>query len=96
MCSSCDEYSVEIEILGPAQLRRIIGKLQAAVEARVLVIDPCRSGNVAAEQPESLALKGSGPTPDVLAYEFSCATRGQRFERECETNHGAGGHWARV
>jgi hypothetical protein len=96
MCPSCDEYDVQIEIHDPAQLRRIVKKLQVAVEDGVLVVDADRSGEITVEQPEFLALTLTESSPDVIAYDFSCATCGQRFELECETYHGAGGHWARV
>lgn len=96
MCSRCDEYDVRIEIHGPAQLRRIVKKLQVAVEDRVLFVDADRSGEITVEQPEFLALTLTETLPDVIAYAFSCATCGQRFELECETYHGAGGRWARI
>jgi hypothetical protein len=50
MCPNCDEYAVDFEIHGPAQLRRVVKMIQAAILARRLLSDDQGSSQELKEQ----------------------------------------------
>jgi hypothetical protein len=96
MCPTCDEYDVEVIIHGPAQLRRIVEKLKAAVRNQRLLADDERSGHDMIAQVPFLDLDLRETMPDALSYYMRCSTCDRSFMLCCETYHGSGGKWCRV
>ena len=96
MCPECETFDVDIAIHGPAQLRRIVAKLQAAVSEQRLRPVPHVETQVSIEQPDFVELDLSEAMPDVLSYRLECSACGQAFRLECESYHGSGGSWQRA
>ena len=95
MCDSCDEFDTEIAIHGPAQLRRIVEKLQLALSAGILRCDGEGSTPNTQEAMPLLSLDLETIQPDNLDYDFSCNQCGARFGLRAETYHGLGGNWSK-
>ena len=93
MCPECDEYAVDLEIRGPAQLRRLVGRLQAAISKQRLRADDSRSSQEVVEQPDFVQLDLRKSIPDVMIYYMVCRGCGQVFKLQCESYHGSGGSW---
>ena len=93
MCPDCEEYAVDLDIHGPAQLSRIVGKLQAAISERRLRTDDSRPSEAVVAQPDFLELDLSRSIPDVMIYYIVCRSCGQAFRLGCESYHGSGGNW---
>jgi len=96
MCPTCDEYDVEVEIHGPAQLRRIVDKLKVAIRNQQLLPDDERSGRDVIGQSPFLDLDLSETVPDVIRYYIHCSACERSFTLCCETYHGLGGKWSRA
>jgi len=93
MCPGCEGYAVDLDIHGPAELSRIVGKLQAAISEQRLRTDDSRSSEAAVQQPDFLELDSSRSIPDVMIYYLVCRGCGQTFRLGCESYHGSGGSW---
>ena len=93
MCPDCDEYAVDLQIHGPGQLRRVVGKIQSAISEERLQPDDERSKQELPDQPDFLELDLSTSTPDVMIHFIVCRTCGQTFKLHCESYHGSGGSW---
>ncbi|MEJ2238132.1 MAG: hypothetical protein P8X82_07525 [Gemmatimonadales bacterium] len=89
MCPECDDYAVDLDIYGPAQLRRVVGKIQAAISEQRLRSDDERMMG----QPPLAELDLSQLTPDAMTYYVVCDSCGQTFRLQCESYHGSGGNW---
>ena len=96
MCPNCDEYAVDLEIHGPAQLRRIVKKIQTAIAEGRLRSDHLRSTRELDEQPLLDRLDLSRSIPDVMIYYAVCDSCGRAFRLDCESYHGSGGSWRSV
>lgn len=94
MCPDCEEYAVPLEIHGPTQLRRIVGKIQAAISEQRLQTDDSRSDQALVAQTDFAQLDLSRTLPDVMIYHINCRSCGQKFKLQCECYHGAGGSWS--
>jgi hypothetical protein len=95
-CPACETFAVDIEIHGPAQLRRIAAKLQAAVSEQRLQSVPQIETLTSIEQPEFIELDLSETLPDVMSYDLQCRICGQVFRLQCESYHGSGGSWQAI
>jgi len=97
VCPNCEEYVIDIDIYGPAQLARIVAKVQAAVvDQRLQVIDP-NPADFTLQQPAFVELNlNEPPAPDAISYRLECCGCGQAFALDCEMYHGAGGAWKPV
>lgn len=96
MCPECETFDVDIAIHGPAELKRIVAKLQTAVSEQRLRPVPLSDTPASIEQPDFVKLDLSEAWPDVLSYRLECRACGQAFRLECESYHGSGGSWQRV
>ncbi|MHC4215406.1 MAG: hypothetical protein ACYSWP_18750 [Planctomycetota bacterium] len=96
MCSTCDEYDVDVEIHGPAQLRQMVYKIKVAVRSQVLQADDDRSRREISNQSLFLDLDLSGTLPDVIRYHFQCTDCECPFILHCDPFHGSGGKWCRA
>ena len=96
MCPECDEFAANLEIHGPAQLRRIVDKLQDAVSARKLRPDDSRSPPALGPQVHFAELDLSTTLPDAMIYYLTCCSCGRAFQLQCDCYHGAGGSWRSV
>lgn len=93
MCPDCDEYAVDFEIHGPAQLRRVVAKLQAAIKEERLRPDQPNQSHEQIAQPDFVDLDLNQSIPDVITYCLKCSNCGQAFKLQCESYHGSGGSW---
>ena len=96
VCNACDTFDVEVEIHGPQQLRGIVVKIQAAVEAGILQSNEFESSRALIGQPAFSDLDLDTTIPDVMRYYFECSSCGSVFGLLVETFHGQGGTWSRL
>lgn len=95
ICTVCDEFDVELRIEGPAQLQRIVTKLQDAVRAgRLEPVEDTTAGSNP-ELPPFPELRLEPRLPDTLLYTLRCCQCGRSFMLACDLYHGAGGSWGR-
>lgn len=95
MCAQCDPFDTEITIHGPAQLRRIVGKLQEAVQSGILSCLKTKDSLVIEQEP-FLDLRLDEGLPDALIYDFCCSRCSARFGLRVECYHGQGGTWSKL
>jgi hypothetical protein len=96
MCSTFDEYDVDVEIHGPAQLRQIVDKIKVAVRSQKLQADDDRSRREISDQSLFLDLDLSEALPDAIRYYFQCTDCERPFMLHCDPFHGSGGKWYRA
>lgn len=96
MCPQCETFGIHIEIHGPAQLRRIVTKIQAAISRQILRSTEQSDAAAFVQQPDFVGLDLSDTLPDVMSYQFECCTCAQAFRLECENYHGSGGCWRSI
>ena len=96
MCALCDPFDTEVTIHGPAQLRRIVVKLQEAVRSGVLDCPIANSDSPVIEQKPFLELRLDKGLPDALMYDFCCSQCRTRFGLRVECYHGQGGVWSKL
>jgi hypothetical protein len=84
---------VDVEINGPAQLRRIVKRLQSAILEQKLRVGDRGSPYYSEAPPDFLELDLSKALPDVMIYQMECRSCGQGFKLQCESYHGSGGSW---
>ena len=96
MCETCDEFDVEVRIHGPVQLRRVVAKIQAAVEVGTLRSNDFESSRALVGQPSFNDLDLRDTIPDVLRYYFDCPSCDAAFGLDVEAYHGQGGRWGRL
>jgi hypothetical protein len=93
MCPRCEEFDVEVDVHGLAQLRRIMEKAHLALQAGKLRYNSFESDRALIGQTSFETLAFDGPLPDVIRYYFECAACGAVFSLMVETYHGQGGKW---
>ena len=94
MCAQCDPFDTEITIHGPAQLRRIVVKIQEAVQSGILSCQGIKDPLVIEQEP-FLDLRLDEGLPDALIYDFCCSQCRARFGLRVECYHGQGGTWSK-
>ena len=90
-CERCDRFDTELPIHGPAQLRRILVKLQEAVQSDALTCTATGSKSLVIEQKRFMELRLDEDLPDALMYDFCCSQCNARFGLRVECFHGQGG-----
>lgn len=96
MCEHCESFDIEVPIHGPQQLRRVAGKIRAAVSAGHLLSRDVDPDHAPFSQAPFTALDLDDTIPDVIHYRFECASCGAQFGLVVETYHGAGGKWYKL
>jgi hypothetical protein len=96
VCEACDTFDVEVPIHGPQQLRGVVEKIRAAVEAGILRCNEFESSRALIGQPAFSDLELGRAIPDVICYYFECASCDAVFGLQVETFHGQGGTWSKL